>query len=78
MSIHTLPDKKINELIEKYIEKSTRYKLCVNEETDRTEQMLIELNNELKNREEFRMLMNKSKNPKFKMDESKIQNDLKK
>jgi hypothetical protein len=56
-----LPDEKLKELIEKYVEKSERYKLFVNEETDRTEQKLIKINNELKKREEFRRTLS---NPK--------------
>jgi hypothetical protein len=54
MNIITMPDDKLKELLEKYIEKSDRYKRFVNEETDRTEEKLIEINQELKSREEFR------------------------
>jgi hypothetical protein len=61
MDFSVLPDKKLKELIEKYVEKSERYKLFVNEETDRTEQKLIKINNELKKREEFRRTLS---NPK--------------
>jgi len=61
MNFSTLPDEKLKELIEKYVEKSERYKLFVNEETDRTEQKLIKINNELKKREEFRRTLS---NPK--------------
>jgi hypothetical protein len=61
MDFSVLPDKKLEELIEKYVEKSERYKLFVNEETDRTEQKLIKINNELKKREEFRRTLS---NPK--------------
>ena len=61
MNFSMLPDEKLKELIEKYVEKSERYKLFVNEETDRTEQKLIKINNELKKREEFRRTLS---NPK--------------
>ena len=54
MNIITMPDDKLKELLEKYIEKNDRYKRFVNEETDRTEEKLIEINQELKSREEFR------------------------
>jgi hypothetical protein len=52
--LKTMPDKKLEELLEKYTEKNTRYKFFVNEETDRSENILIEINNELKEREQFR------------------------
>jgi len=67
----TMPDDKLKELLEKYVEKSERYKNFVNEETTRTEEKLIFINNELKSREEFRSRLNKSKNPKMNLDESK-------
>jgi hypothetical protein len=54
MNIETLPDDKLKELLEKYVEKNTRYKFFVNEETNRSEMKLIEINNELKRREEYR------------------------
>ena len=54
MDYNVLPDEKLNELLMKYVEKNERYKFFVNEETDRTEMKLIEINNELKRREEFR------------------------
>ena len=56
--LKTMPDKKLEELLEKYTEKNTRYKFFVNEETDRSENILIEINKELKEREEFRNLLN--------------------
>jgi hypothetical protein len=62
--LKTLPDKKLEELLEKYVEKNTRYKFFVNEETDRSETILIEINKELKEREEFRNLL-KGKKPKY-------------
>ena len=54
MSLNTLPDDKLKELLEKYIEKNERYKKFVNEETERSEKKLIEINHELNTREEFR------------------------
>ena len=57
MDIRVLPDKKLEEMLEKYIEKNERYKHFVNEETDRTEQKVIEINEELKYREEQRKLL---------------------
>lgn len=54
MNISVLPDEKLKEMLEKYVEKNERYKHFVNEETDRTELKLIEINEELKRREEFR------------------------
>jgi hypothetical protein len=57
MDIKTLPDDKLKLLLEKYVEKNTRYKFFVNEETDRSELALIEINNELKRREEFRNII---------------------
>jgi hypothetical protein len=64
MSIETLPDDKLKELLEKYVEKNTRYKFFVNEETNRSEMKLIEINNELKRREEFRNIL-KGKKTKY-------------
>jgi hypothetical protein len=46
------------------VEKNTRYKFFVNEETERSEKKLIEINNELKRREEFRNSL-KGKKPKY-------------
>ena len=57
MDIRVLPDKKLEEMLEKYIEKNERYKHFVNEETDRAEQKVIEINEELKYREEQRKLL---------------------
>ena len=57
MDIRVLPDKKLEEMLEKYIEKSERYKHFVNEETDRVEQKVLEINQELKEREEQRKLL---------------------
>lgn len=57
MDIRVLPDKKLEEMLEKYIEKSERYKHFVNEETDRTEKKVLEINQELKDREEQRKLL---------------------
>jgi len=54
IQIETLPDDKLKLLLEKYVEKNTRYKFFVNEETDRSEMKLIEINNEMKRREKFR------------------------
>lgn len=68
MSIETLPDDKLKLLLEKYTEKNTRYKFFVNEETERSEKKLIEINNELKRREDFRNLL-KGKKPKISIDE---------
>ena len=62
--LKTMPDDKLKLLLEKYIEKNTRYKFFVNEETDRSEMKLIEINNELKRREEFRNSL-KEKKPKY-------------
>jgi hypothetical protein len=64
MDYNVLPDEKLNELLMKYVEKNERYKFFVNEETDRTEKKLIDINNELKRREEFRKQM-KEKKPKY-------------
>jgi len=57
MDIRVLPDKKLEELLEKYVEKSERYKHFVNEETDRVEKKVLEINQELKDREEQRKLL---------------------
>ena len=57
MDIKVLPDKKLEEMLEKYIEKSERYKHFVNEETDRAEKKVLEINQELKEREEQRKLL---------------------
>jgi hypothetical protein len=57
MDIRVLPDKKLEEMLEKYVEKSERYKHFVNEETDRTEKKVLEINQELKDREEQRKLL---------------------
>jgi len=69
MSLNTLPDDKLKELLEKYIEKNDRYKRFVNEETDRTEDKLIEINQELKRREEFRKSLHSNKRYKHFVDE---------
>lgn len=57
MDIRVLPDKKLEEMLEKYMEKSERYKHFVNEETDRTEKKVLEISQELKDREEQRKLL---------------------
>jgi hypothetical protein len=57
MDFRVLPDKKLEELLEKYMEKSDRYKHFVNEETYRTEKKVLEINQELKDREEQRKLL---------------------
>jgi hypothetical protein len=67
--LKTMPDDKLKLLLEKYVEKNTRYKFFVNEETNRSENILIEINNELKEREEFRKLL-KGKKPRIDIDES--------
>lgn len=67
MDISNLPDTKLNDMLEKYVEKYERYKFFVNEETERSENKLIEINNELKRREEFRNLM-KGKRTKYNND----------
>jgi len=64
MDYNVLPDEKLNELLMKYVEKNERYKFFVNEETNRTEKKLIDINNELKRREEFRKQI-KEKKPKY-------------
>jgi len=50
----SMPDDKLKLLLEKYTEKLDRYKNFVNEETDRTEDKLLFISNELKSREDFR------------------------
>ena len=50
----TMPDDKLKILLEQYIEKNERCQKCVNEETERVEEKLLFINNELKSREEFR------------------------
>jgi hypothetical protein len=57
MDIRVLPDKKLEEMLEKYMDKSERYKHFVNEETDRTEKKVLEISQELKEREEQRKLL---------------------
>jgi len=49
-----MPDDKLKILLEKYTEKLDRYKNIANEETERTEDKLLFISNELKSREEFR------------------------
>jgi len=66
MDFNVLPDEKLEELLMKYVEKSERYKFFVNEETYRTEEKVLEINNEIKRREEFRnLLQSKTNNSKF-------------
>lgn len=72
MDYNVLPDEKLMQLLEKYMEKNTRYKFFVNEETDRTEERLVEINNELKRREEFRSNIRQTKKPKIVLDETNI------
>jgi len=67
--LKTMPDDKLKLLLEKYVEKNTRYKFFVNEETNRSENILIEINNELKDREIFRNSL-KGKKPRIDIDES--------
>jgi len=67
--LKTMPDDKLNLLLEKYVEKNTRYKFFVNEETNRSENILIEINNELKDREIFRNSL-KGKKHRIDIDES--------
>jgi hypothetical protein len=57
MDIKVLPDKKLEELLEKYIDKSDRYKHFTNEESERTEEKVLKINEELKYREEQRKLL---------------------
>lgn len=57
MDIRILPDKKLEEMLEKYIDKSERYKHFVDEETDITEKKVLEISQELKEREEQRKLL---------------------
>ena len=66
----TMPDNKLKELLEQYIEKNERCKKCVNEETERTEEKLLMINNELRMREEFRKsLYNNNKRYKHFVDD---------
>lgn len=60
MDVSGLLDDQLKELHEKYIEKNERYKHFVNEETDRTEEKLKEINNELSKREEFKKQLNET------------------
>ena len=53
-TIRTMPDDKLQIMLEKYVEKYERYKQFVNEETERAEEKVIEISNEIKSREEFR------------------------
>jgi predicted flavoprotein YhiN len=55
--INMLPDKSLEVLLEKYIEKSDRYKNFRNEELDRSEKKVIEIMNELNLRKEHRSLL---------------------
>ena len=64
-----MPDNKLKLLLEKYTEKLERYKKTVNEETDRTEEKLLFINNELKSREEFRQSLGSNKRYKHFVDE---------
>ena len=65
----TMPDDKLKILLEQYIEKSERCQKCVNEETERTEEKLLYINNELKSREEFRKNLQHNKRYKHFVDE---------
>jgi hypothetical protein len=65
----TMPDDKLKELLEKYIEKCDRCKKFVNEETERSEEKLLMINNELKSREEFRKSLYTNKRYKHFVDE---------
>lgn len=60
MDIRVLPDDKLNDMLEKYTEKNERYKHFVNEETERSEIILNDINNEIKKREEFRKQLNET------------------
>ena len=53
-TIRTMPDDKLQIMLEKYVEKYERYKHFVNEETERAEAKVNEISNELKSCEEFR------------------------
>jgi len=57
MDIKVLPDKKLEEMLEKYGEKYERYKHFVNEETERAELKVNEIQTELMKREEERKLL---------------------
>jgi len=65
----TMPDDKLKELLEKYIEKCDRCKKIVNEETERSEEKLLYINNELKSREDFRKSLQPNKRYKHFVDE---------
>jgi hypothetical protein len=65
----TMPDDKLKELLEQYIEKKERCKKCVNEETERTEEKLLMINNELRMREDFRKRLGSNKRYKHFVDE---------
>lgn len=54
MDVSGLLDEQLKELHEKYTEKNERYKHFVNEETERSEMKLNEINDEIKKREEFK------------------------
>ena len=62
----TMPDDKLKLLLEKYTEKLDRYKNFVNEETDRTEDKLLFISNELKSREDFRKNLSVRFNERYK------------
>jgi hypothetical protein len=55
--INMLPDKTLETLLEKYTEKNERYKHFVNEESDRSDKMVIMISEELKARKEQRSLL---------------------
>jgi hypothetical protein len=59
--INMLPDKTLEVLLERYTEKNTRYKHFVNEESDRADKMVLMINEELKERERFRNLIQEKK-----------------
>jgi hypothetical protein len=65
----TMPDDKLKELLEQYIEKNERCKKCVNEETERTEEKLLMINNELRMREDFRKSLGSNKRYKHFVDD---------
>ena len=62
----TMPDDKLKILLEKYTEKLDRYKNFVNEETERTEDKLLFISNELKSREDFRKNLSTLFNNRYK------------
>lgn len=62
----TMPDDKLKILLEKYTEKLDRYKNFVNEETERTEDKLLFISNELKSREDFRKNLSIRFNERYK------------